>query len=692
MRHPFIAALLSGVAIIALTAGPLAAAEAPADSAAATQSAAAPKLGSFGVDLEGRDLSVKPGDDFFRYAGGGWIKNNPIPADRSSWNSFGVLREEADANVRTLIEEVAAQSNAPGSVQQKVGDFFAAYLDTAAIDAKGLAPAQAGLKAIAKAKTHADVAALMGRPDLPVGGPLNWGISIDAKNPDRYIVTVGQGGLAMGDRTYYLNEEKKYQDFRAAYVAHLERLLTLAGEKKAAEKAQAILALETEIAKIHWPREKLRDRDLTYNLKSKMELMALAPDFPWESAFTAAGLQDQQELIVRQLDATSQLAALFEATPVATWRTYMKARYLTAMAAVLPQAYDDEVFAFYGKTLSGQPQQRERWKRGVAAVNGALGEAVGQVYVERHFTPEAKAKMVELVENVRRGYATRIQALEWMTPETKKVALEKLAAFRPKIGYPDKWRDYSKLTVQPGDAFGNAIRAQVFAYEERRAKLGQPTDRDEWFMTPQTVNAYYNAQFNEIVFPAAILQPPFFDPNADAAVNYGAIGGVIGHEMGHGFDDQGAKSDAKGVLRTWWSEADTKAFQARTGQLAAQYDGFEPLPGTPVNGKLTLGENIGDLGGLSVAYEAYKLSLGGKEAPVIDGLTGDQRFFLGWAQVWRTLYREDALRQQLLTDPHSPGEYRTNGVVRNMDAWYAAFGVQPGDAMYIPPEQRVRIW
>jgi putative endopeptidase len=682
-------ALLCGAAALVLAAPAASAADAPA---AAGQQANSARLGPFGVDLDGRDLSVKPGDDFFRFAGGTWMKNNPIPADRSSWNSFSVLREESDANVRAIIDELAATPNAKGSIEQKIADYYNAYVDTAGIEAKGLAPAQAGLASIAKAKTHADIAVLMARPDLSLGGPLGWGVGIDAKNPDRYIVTIGQGGLGLPDRDYYLRNDGKFPAQRQAYTAYLERILTLAGEKDAAAAAQSILALETEMAKLHWERAKLRNRDLTYNLKSKAELLALAPDFPWEAAFTAARVNGEQEFVVRQLDAVPQLATLFKATPVAAWKSLLRARYLNANAAVLPKAFDDAVFDFYGKTLSGQPEQRERWKRSVAAVNGALGEAVGQVYVQRHFPPQAKAEMVALVENLRKGYAKRIQGLDWMSADTKKVALEKLAAFRPKIGYPDVWEDYSALEVKPGDAFGNAVRARVWAYNDQVARLGKPTDREQWFMTPQTVNAYYNAQFNEIVFPAAILQPPFFDLHADPAVNYGAIGGVIGHEMGHGFDDQGAKSDAKGVLRSWWSEADVQSFQARTGALAQQYNGYKPLPDQAINGTLTLGENIGDLGGLQVAYEAYKLSLGGREAPVINGLTGDQRFFLGWAQVWRTLFREEALRQQLLTDPHSPGEYRVNGVVPNLDAWYAAFDVKPGDAMYIPPEKRVRIW
>jgi putative endopeptidase len=397
-------------------------------------------------------------------------------------------------------------------------------------------------------------------------------------------------------------------------------------------------------------------------------------------------------VIVRESTAMPKLAEIFAATPVGTWKPYLTYHYLRAMADVLPSELDREVFDFAGRTLNGQPEQRERWKRAVSAVNGALGEAVGELYVARYFRPKAKAAMDLLVENLRKGYAARIQSVDWMTPETKKVALEKLAAFRPKIGYPPKWKNYGKLAIAGGDAFGNSTRSQVWRHEYSRAKLGKRSDRDEWFMTPQTVNAYYNPTFNEIVFPAAILQPPFFDAEADAAVNYGGIGGVIGHEMGHGFDDQGAKSDARGVLRTWWGPADVAAFKKRTDALADQYATFEPLPGIRINGRLTLGENIGDLGGLTVAHAAYQIALGGQPSPVIDGMTGDQRFFLSWAQVWRSLQRDPALRNQVLTDPHSPAMYRVNGVVRNMDAWYAAFGVREGDALYLPPEKRVRIW
>jgi putative endopeptidase len=497
------------------------------------------------------------------------------------------------------------------------------------------------------------------------------------------------------EREFYLRDDAQFREIRDQYRAHLARLLELGGIARGAEAAGAagrILALETEIAKLHWPAAKRRERELTYNPRSRVQLLEMTQGFPLTEALASAGFGKVQEFVVREADAMAPLAALFRQTPVATWREYMAYHYLRSNASVLPQVVDDEVFAFFGKQLNGQPEQRPRWKRGVDAVDDALGEAVGQVYVERHFSPESKAQMSALVENLRKAYAQRIRALPWMTDETKKVALEKLAAFRPKIGYPDRWRDYSALGVSASDAFGNAQRAELFEWQRSIAKLDKPTDRDEWGMTPQTVNAYYSPVFNEIVFPAAILQPPFFDPAADPAVNYGAIGGVIGHEMGHGFDDQGSKSDARGVLRTWWNERDETAFKQLGDRLAEQYSQFEPLPGLRLNGRLSLGENIGDLGGLSVAFEAYRLSLGGRSAAVVDGMTGDQRFFHGWAQVWRTLFREQRLRNQIMTGPHSPAEFRVNGVVRNLDAWYEAFGVKPGDKLYLPPEKRVRIW
>jgi len=651
----------------------------------------AAKIGAFGLDLADRDMSVKPGADFYRYAVGHWLDNNQIPPDRTNWGTFAILDNEAEKQVKGLIEALPGDAPA-GSVQQKVGDFYRTYIDTAAIERAGLEPAREVLSAIDAARTHEDLAKLIGRPDVPLNAPIGIGITVDEKNPDRYIVGIGQSGLGLPDREYYLKDDATFKEIRAKYREHIGRMLALAGEKNAEAQAKQILALETQIARRHWPIEKRRERELTYNLRTRAELKKLAPQYPWDAQLESGGIGQQPEFVVAELDAVGKLGKLFQQTPVAQWRPYLKYHFLAGSASVLPKAIDDEKFDFYGRTLNGQQQQRERWKRAVDASDGSLGEAVGELYVAKYFPPEAKAKMLALVENLRAAYADRVKNLTWMTEGTKQVALKKLATFRPKIAYPDKWRDYSKLEVRAGDAYGNAMRAAEFNWHHDADRLGQPTDRDEWGMTPQTVNAYYNPTFNEIVFPAAILQPPFFDPNADPAVNYGAIGGVIGHEMGHGFDDQGAKSDERGVLRTWWQPADEASFKKLVDSLADQYGGYTAMPGLNVNGRLTLGENIGDLGGLSVAYAAYHRSLNGKEPPVIDGLTGDQRFFLSWAQAWRTLQRDQSLRNQVMSDPHSPPKFRVNGVVRNMDAWYAAFDVQPGDDLYLSPEKRVRIW
>ena len=649
------------------------------------------QIGKWGIDLTQRDASVKAGDDFYRYAIGHWLDTNEIPPDRTSWSTFAVLANEAEQRLRELIEALPADAPA-GSNTQKVHDLYRTYLDTDTIEKLGLTPVKPMLASIAAARTHDDVAKLLGRPDMPLRMPIRELVTIDAKNPDRYIVALSQGGLGLPDREYYLKEDAAFTEIRAKYAAHIERMLTLAGEKNAAAQAKSILELETSIAKLHWPIAKRRERDLTYNLRTREELNKLAPDFPWHAQLAAGGVDTQAQYVVRELDAVENIGKLFKQTPVARWRSYMTYHLLEHSADTLPKAFDDERFDFYGRTLNGQPQQRERWKRAIDALDEGLGEATGQLYVAKYFPPQSKAKMLALVENLRSAYAERVKHLPWMTEPTKKAAMEKLATFRPKIGYPNKWRDYSALEIRSGDAFGNSVRAAVFDWQRDVNRLNQPTDRDEWGMTPQTVNAYYNPTFNEIVFPAAILQPPYFDPNADAAVNYGAIGGVIGHEMGHGFDDQGSKSDARGVLRTWWAPEDTDAFKKLVDRLASQYDGYTALPGLNVNGRLTLGENIGDLGGLTVAYEAYHISLQGQPSPVLDGLTGDQRFFLSWAQAWRNLIRDARLRTQVMSDPHSPPKFRVNGVVRNMDAWYAAFGVQAGEQLYLAPDERVRIW
>ncbi len=645
----------------------------------------------WGLDLGNRDPSVKPGDDFFRYADGRWLASHTIPEDRARWGSFAELEERSAAQQLELVR--ALPPAAPeGSNAQKVGDYYRAFVDVAAIDGKGLVPARTGIDAISAARNHHDLTRLMGRADLSLLAPLRVGITVDQKDPDHYAVAIGQSGLGLPDRDYYLKSDATYTDIRAKYLAHIARVLTAIGEVNPQAEAQGILDVETRIAKLQWPAAERRDRDRTYNPRSRAELEALAPGFFWETLFSTYGVDAQPQYVVRELDAVQKLAELFLEVPVDTWRPYFKYHYVVSMAAVLPQAIDTEVFDFYGRTLSGQQSQRSRDKRAIAALNGDLGEAVGALYVERYFPPSSKALVGQMVENLRAAYAERLRTLSWMTPATRQAALAKLAAFHPKLGYPDTWRDYSRLSIVAGDAFGNAVRAQVFEWRRQVDRLASPTDRGEWGMTPQTINAYYNPTFNEIVFPAAILQPPFFDPHADPAVNYGGIGAVIGHEMGHGFDDQGAKSDARGVLTNWWSAEDLAAFKARTGALAAQYDAFTVLPGLNINGRLTLGENIGDLGGISMAYAAYHRSLGGRAAPVRDGLTGDQRFFLSYAQIWADLSRDEYLRRQVLSNPHSPSRFRVNGVVRNIDAWYGAFNVQPGDALYLPPAQRVQIW
>ena len=670
----------AGAAVLAgCASAPVAASRAPA------------QIAPWGVDLAGMDASVRPGEDFAKYSGGAWMRTAQIPDDRTRWGAFDQLREKSVADVRAILDEVSAAGGAPGSIEQKIADYYLTYLDQPTIDARGLAPIQPTLDAIETAKDQAALAALAALPGNGVPSPIVWGISVDKKDPDRYTLTVTHAGLGLPNRTYYHGATVK-PDQLDLYRAHVGKLLALAGDPMAHPKAQAIVDFESEIAALHWLPEQRRERDKTYNPKDRQALKALAPDYAWDEAFQAGGLGGIQMVVVRELDAIGPLAALYANTPLDTLRAHAKYHALRSNAALLPKAIDDEVFDFYGRKLNGQPQQRERAKRAVDAVDGALGEAVGTLYVARHFPPEAKAQMLDLVENLRIAFGRRIRASAWMSEETKLVALEKLAAFRPKIGYPDEWRDYSALEIVRGDAFGNAQRAAIFDYERDLARLDKPTDRNEWLMTPQTVNAYYYSVFNEIVFPAAILQPPFFDPNADPAVNYGAIGGVIGHEMGHGFDDQGSKSDAKGVLRTWWNGEDVKRFAALGDRLAAQYSEFEALPGLKLNGRLGLGENIGDNGGLQVAYEAYTISRDGQEAPVLDGYSGDQRFFLGWGQVWRTLYRDEALRNQVKVGPHSPGYFRANGPVRNMDSWYAAFAVEPTDALYLPPTERVTIW
>lgn len=662
-------------------------------SSAAAAVARMPKFGRWGFDTSGMDKSVAPGDNFAEYAGGAWKAKAEIPADRSRWGAFNVLREQALFDVRDVVEAAAKTSPAPGSVERKVVDYYNSYLDVDAINKRGMAPTRDDLDRIAAAKDHAEIARIASEPAIRSDLPVALYVTLDAKRPTTYVMGVYQSGLGLPDRDYYLKDDKRFAEARTKYKAYIQTLLKAADWDDPAGNAEAIYNVEHKMAELHWPRAKNRNRDLTYNPHSAAELRKLAPEYPWDAAIDAWGASGQDFYNVAQPDAVQGLAKVFRDTPVDTWRAYLAFHYVDAMASVLPKEIDDASFDFYSRTLSGIPEQQDRWKRAVNHLNhGILNEAAGQLYVKKHFRPEEKEAARQLVNNLIEAYKKRISKLAWMGDETKKAALEKLEKMTVKIGYPDKWRDYSLLEVTPGDAFGN--RKQTFAFDRMLDKqhLAGPADKSEWFMGPQSVNAYNQSKWNEIVFPAAILQPPFFDFAADDAVNYGAIGAVIGHEMGHSFDDQGAKTDANGVLRNWWTDKDRERFKALTKSLADQYSKFEPLPGVHINGELTLGENIGDLGGLNVALEAYGISQGGKEPPVLDGFTGLQRFFLGFSQIYRTKIRDAALRRQIATDPHSPDEFRANGTVRNLDAWYLAFNVKPDNKLYLPPKERVRIW
>ncbi len=651
-----------------------------------------PELGTFGVALANIDETVKPGDNFFKYVNGNWINNTAIPADRSSYGSFGILRDRSQEQVRAIIEDTSKGDNAPGSVEQKIGDLYAAFMDTDAIEAAGIEPIKADLATIAALSSHLEIAAIMGDPSLNLRSPVGGFVSVDAKDTENYIFYLTQSGLGMPNRSYYLDEDEKSAQLRTEYLKYMTVMLTETGADNAAARAQAVLDFETQFAVSHWTPVKRRNRDLTYNKMTKAELIAFAPGFDWHAMLEASGLGDQTNFVVRETDALQGLAKTFGETDLDVIKDYLVISYVGRNSAILPSAIDQASFNFYSKALRGTEVQRERWKRGVGQVSGALGEAVGQVYVSRHFKQNAKDQMDALVENLRDAFKDGIDNLEWMGDTTKTEAQYKLAKFYPKIGYPKNWNDYSALKVDRDDLFGSVKSSNLWAWNDMISDLGQEIDREAFGMTPQTVNAYYNSTLNEIVFPAAILQAPFFDPHADAAVNYGGIGAVIGHEMGHGFDDQGSKSDGNGEQRDWWSEDDKAAFKERTAALVAQYSEFEPLEGLFVNGALSLGENIGDLTGVTMAYAAYKNSLGGEEAPIIDGFTGDQRFFLAYAQIWQRKFRDEAMRTQVKNGPHSPGEYRANGIVRNFDAWYEAFDVQPGDAMYLAPEDRVKIW
>ncbi len=647
-------------------------------------------IGEFGLDLTAAKPAVKAGDDFFAHANGKWYDTFTIPEDRASYGIFTTLDEVSQQRVREIIEQAAAAKPAQGAPEQKIGDYYASFMDEAAIEAGGLAPIQAELDRIEAAASKNDIAVLFGAP----GFQSTFGVSLppDLKNPNIYTVGVDQAGLGLPDRDFYVKDDAQLKEIRTKYEAYIAQMLELGGVAGTKAKARNIMAFETAIARVSWPIEKRRDVDAMYNPRTVDQLVAYAPGFDWRAFLQSSELGARKDLIVGELTAIRDIAKLIGQTPLPVLKDYLTFHHLNGHAPYLPKRFDAARFAFYGATLRGQPKQRERWKRAVDAVNGALGEQVAQVYVSRYFPPESKAKMEQLVANLRAALGERIDALPWMTPQTKQRAHEKLATFVTKIGYPNQWKDYSALQIRRGDPVGNSNRAALWDWHRQLARLDKPVDRMEWLLMPQEINAYYNPQNNEIVFPAAILEPPFFDPNADAAVNYGAIGAVIGHEIGHGFDDQGRKFAPDGSLNDWWSAQDAQAFTVRADKLTKQFSGFEALPGLFVNGASTLGENIGDLGGLNMAYHAYRISLKGQEPPVINGLTGDQRFFLSWAQVWRAKYRDGVLREQILSDVHSPAYFRVNGAVRNMEAWYKAFDVKPGDKLYLAPEDRVSIW
>jgi putative endopeptidase len=662
------------------------AAEAPVPAA----DLASPKYGTWGFDISGMDTSIKPGDDFFNYANGKWAARTEIPSDRTRFGNFDKLSVLSENRVHAITMDAAAGKLTDPDAA-KIGAAYASFMNEALANQLGAKPIAPELALIQAVKTKADFTTLMAKANstgfvtvFPVG------IGADAKSPNKYAVHAANGGLGLPDRDYYL--QASFAEKKAKYQAYVQQMLTLAGWPKAAENAKAIVEFETQLADASWTRVQRRDRDKTYNPATPAELDTLAPGIGWARYLAAADLPGVTRVVVTTNTAFPKVAKIYADTPLDTLKAWQAFHLADGAAPYLSKPFVDAHYQFRNKELAGQPEQQPRWKRAVAFTNGTIGESVGQVYVARYFPPAAKAKMDALVGDIHVALQARIEKLPWMGDETRAKALEKLSKFTVKIGYPTKWRDYSKLVLKRDDLYGNAQRSGAFEWRREVARLNGPVDKSEWGMTPQTVNAYYNPSNNEIVFPAAILAPPFFDPDGDMAINYGGIGGVIGHETSHGFDDQGRKSNGDGVLTDWWTADDATKFKTQTDRLGAQYSAFEPFPGAHVQGGLTMGENIGDMGGLSLALDAYHASLHGKPAPVIDGLTGDQRVFLGWAQVWREKIREDTLRQRLVTDPHSPAVYRVNGTIRNIDGWYKAFEVQPGEKLYVAPEQRVRIW
>jgi endothelin-converting enzyme len=647
-----------------------------------------------GLDLSNIDKSVKPQDDLYVYMNGKWLENTEIPADKSNYGTFTELYDQSQIDLKAIIEESAYSKNKEdGSDEQKVGDFYLSFMDSNLVEKLGLDPLKEDLAMIDAVKSKKDLAKLLGYFEK-IGVQKQFGLYVnqDLKQSDQYIVYLTQSGLGLPDRDYYFNKDQKFEDIRKKYISFITEMFNLAGIEDGQKRAERIMKIEVELAEGHWTRVENRDMTKTYNKHTLKELQKRVSNFDFTVFFEESNLSMINDLVVEQPSYLTQFNKVYKKVSVKEWKDYFTFRLLSAFASRLNEDFVDVNFNFYGTTLSGIEQNRPRWKRAVSGINGVLGEVVGKVYVKKHFKPEAKTRMVQLVKNLQKSYAKRIEQLDWMSSDTKKEALKKLNNFVAKIGYPDKWKDYSKLVIKVDDLIGNYKRSSMVEHQRSIDKLGGPIDRGEWHMTPHTVNAYYNPTMNEVVFPAAILQPPFFNMAADDAVNYGAIGAVIGHELTHGFDDQGRKTDGEGNLRDWWTEEDGSKFTERANVMVAQFNQFNPVDTMHVNGQLTLGENIADLGGLTISYYAYKMSLGGKEAPVIDGMTGDQRFFLGWAQVWRRKYRDEELRRRILTDPHSPSRYRVIGIMPNMPEFYAAFDLKEGDGSFIPENERVKIW
>jgi endothelin-converting enzyme/putative endopeptidase len=652
---------------------------------------AKPAFTPWGVDLSAMDGGVKPGDDFFDYVNGAWAKRTEIAPDRTFVGIDSVLNDQLDKDVRAIVEDTARNPAASDQIGQQVGDFYASWMDEAAIEARATAPLKPYLERIGAVKDTGQLVELFATTGYQ--SPVGVGFYADLANPTKYAVYAGQGGLGLPNRDYYLLQGAKYDAYRAAYRAYVTKIQQLAGIPDAAAKTDRIIALETAIAKVHWTPEESRQIEKIYNPMDRAKLNAFAPQLRWDRALAVSGLKDVTTVVVTETTAVQAIGKLVDSVPLETWKDYLAYHFVSDHAPYLPAAFDQANFDFYSKTLRDVPTQRDRWKRGVNLVNGALGEAVGQIYVERHYPPESSRQMGELIDDFRAALKEKIETNSWMDAPTKKEALAKLATFDPRTGHPVKYIDYASLKVDRGDLLGNVMRSGQFDWDLQLSRYWKPVDRTLWSMTPQTNNAYYDPTQNQITFPAGILQPPYFDPNADAAANYGSIGATIGHEIGHGFDDQGRKFDAAGKLRDWWTPASAKQYEGRAKQLVEQYNGYEPIPGVHIKGELTLGENLGDLGGLEVAYAAYRRYVAKHgEPPAIGGLTGDQRFFIAYGYSWQRKNREGALRAQLLTDEHSPAKYRVNGVVRNMDEWYKTFNVQPGDKLYLPPEKRVRVW